>query len=112
MFEAQEFDGESELLPYRKTTWARVKPAGEGRGIPDAEPAEKHQNDRDEQNARHMEQKNTLGIAVAIRRFVARNEDVILFAVVLLLLCDCDDDIELVIAAVVLFYPKLADLFH
>ena len=112
MFEAQEFTGESELLPYRKTTWARVKPDGEGRGIADAEPAEKDQNDREERNAHHSEQNNTLGIAGAIRRFVARNEDVILFAVVLLLLCDCDDDIELVIAAVVLFYPKLADLFH
>lgn len=112
MFEAQEFAGESELLPYRKTTWARVKSGGASDSAPENKPAEACQTGREESDTWRREQKNTLGIAGAIRRFVARNEDVILFAVVLLLLCDCEDDTELVIAAIVLFYPKLAELFH
>ena len=111
MFDEREAGGELELIPYRKTAWSKI-----GR---QPQPIKKERTEPEEQNAAETSAKNRdagfgrqlSGSVGVIRNFVSRNEDLIILAVILLLLCDCDDDIELLIAAAILLYPKIMDLF-
>lgn len=48
-----------------------------------------------------------LGVFDYIRSLIAKNEDLILLVIVLLILADGDDNIELLIALAILFFPSL-----
>ncbi len=50
------------------------------------------------------------GIFSSIRKFIKENEELIVFLVILFLICDCDDDWELIIALIILFYPYISKL--
>lgn len=47
------------------------------------------------------------GILDTVRNFVRENEEWLIIAVAVLLLLDCDDNIELIIAAGIILYPLL-----
>lgn len=111
MFEERELSENSEWVPYQKTTWSRL----------DVNREQNREADNPEKPPGHVEKTKDQELDVGrqisrftgrIRNLITRNEDIIVLAVVLLLLSDCEDDLEFLIAAAVLFYPKISELLH
>lgn len=51
------------------------------------------------------------GILKSIRKFISNNEELIVLIIILFLILDCDDDLELIIALLILFYPYISKIF-
>lgn len=111
LFEERETAEPGEWVPYQKTTWSRLDANRSEDGTsehPEAPPERDEQIRAQERNVGRQISRLT----GSIRKLITRNEDLIVLAVVLLLLSDCEDDLEFLIAAAVLFYPKIAELLH
>lgn len=111
LFEERETAEPGEWVPYPKTTWSRQD------SNRSEDSASKHPEPPPERDERARTQERNVGrqlsrVTGSIRNLITRNEDLIVLAVVLLLLSDCEDDLEFLIAAAVLFYPKIAELLH
>lgn len=83
---------ESELWPYRKTSWQPLN-GGEHPSQPSVQPVTA---DPPRSPLLHT-----------VRGIVGKNETIVLIAVLLLMLCDCEDDTELLIAIALLLGPML-----
>jgi len=51
------------------------------------------------------------GLLDEIRTFAAKNEDLLTIAILILLFINCEDNIELLIALAIMFYPTISGLF-
>lgn len=111
LFEDRETAEPGEWVPYQKTTWSRLD---SNRGEDGAsEPSEQPPVHDERTKAPELNVGRQISrLTGSIRNLITRNEDLIVLAVVLLLLSDCEDDLEFLIAAAVLFYPKIAELLH
>ena len=102
MFEERGADEVTELRPYWATTWQRISDATEkppeisSVGIPHG----------DRETGAFLN--GISDVLKPVRKLISEHETWLVTAVVLLLLCDCDDDLELLIAAVILFLPLLS----
>ena len=86
--------GEMEFWPYRKTAW---QPLGGGEGTHPTEPPA----------VATTENQPRSPLLHTVRGIVGKNETIVLIAVLLLMLCDCEDDTELLIAIALLLGPML-----
>lgn len=104
LFEERGADEATEFRPYRATTWQRVS---ENR-----EPEEPTIETFRETVSPSGHFYNVISdVLKPIRKFVSEHEAWLLIAVVLLLVCDCEDDLELLIAIAILLLPTLSRWF-
>ena len=106
MFEATADGNNSDFLPYQTTTWQTFRPSDPDRNVPESVVPTLTAN-----NGLIAALHSIAALFRPIRTFAAEHEEWLLIAVLLLLVSDCDDDWELLIAAAVFVLPKLG-LFH
>jgi hypothetical protein len=95
-------------MVYRPTSWNKINKGEDapaflpisGKMKPDEKPQK--------QSAGILSE--LLGVIDYIRKLIVKNEDFILFIIILLILADSDDNIELLIALAILFFPSLSGL--
>ncbi len=88
---------------YEPVEWERVSLDGRGRWVskrpePQRPVPKKHE---------HGDRIEILGSVDYIRKLICTNRDGILLLISVLLICDCDDSVEMLIALAVFLYPLL-----
>ena len=106
MFEVTADGNNSDFMSYQTTTWQTFRSSEPEQNAPEPVTPTITTN-----NSLVTALHSIAALFRPIRTFAAEHEDWLLIAVLLLLISDCDDDWELLIAAVVFVLPKLG-LFH
>lgn len=88
---------------YEPIEWERVGNDGRGRWV------SKRQNQRPLQKpeTKRNESGELLGSVDYIRNLICTNREGVFLLISILLICDCDDSIEMLIALAVFLYPML-----
>ncbi len=106
MFEERGADEVTEFRPYRATAWRRIPEFSEpSLDAAAADPI------RETANHPGISFQVFSDILKPIRKLISEHENWLLIAVVLILICDCEDDLELLIAAAILLLPAIRGLF-